>query len=101
MLGVIAILSVLLLLLIALNIPTHSLAPAVIGGILKITVLPEVDSLKSSVFFTDVYTNSTTIYNYITGKRESGGSGFSLPVGFAPVAAGVVISADSGRSRRF
>lgn len=46
-------------------------------------------------FFTDVYTNSTSIYNWISAKREAGGSGFSLPVGFAPVAAGVVISADS------
>lgn len=46
-------------------------------------------------YFTDVYTNNTSIYNWIVGKREAGGSGFSLPVGFAPVAAGVVISADS------
>lgn len=52
-------------------------------------------SSNPKYFFTDAYTNNTTIYNYITGKREAGGSGFSLPVGFAPVAAGVVISADS------
>lgn len=46
-------------------------------------------------FLTDAYTNNTTVYNFINQKKEGGGSGFTLPVGFAPVAAGVVISADS------
>lgn len=52
-------------------------------------------SRNPKYFLTDAYTNNTTVYNFINQKKEGGGSGFTLPVGFAPVAAGVVISADS------
>lgn len=52
-------------------------------------------SMNPMYFLTDAYTNNTTVYNFINQKKEGGGSGFTLPVGFAPVAAGVVISADS------